>query len=138
MDEKVSLQKESEWKEGLKNNFFHPFYSYYTGFGWEKIESREDIPDNYPKGAEVREHLPDEEIEKYKELESFISKAISQREKEIAEDVNKLKKYHKEFECNGAHNGRGCYESWCEDQECRNAPKEYNQAITDVLSILKH
>ena len=38
-----------------------------------------------------------------------------------------------EFECNGAFNGKGCYEDFCEDQNCRNAPKEYNQAIADVL-----
>ncbi len=54
----------------------------------------------------------------------------------VKEMVEGRKKYHKEFECNGAHNGKGCYETFCEDQNCRNAPKEYNQALTDLLSEL--
>lgn len=54
----------------------------------------------------------------------------------IREEIEKKRKYHKEFECNGAHNGKGCYETFCEDQECRNAPKEYNQALDDLLKAL--
>lgn len=50
--------------------------------------------------------------------------------------IEGLSKYHKEFECNGANNGKGCYEMFCEDQECRNAPKEYNSALSDLSKEL--
>lgn len=46
------------------------------------------------------------------------------------------KKYHKEFECNGAFGGHGCFEMFCEDQECRNAPKEYNACRTEIETAL--
>jgi len=62
---------------------------------------------------------------------------ISKYQAELIEKVRGLKKYHKEFECNGAFNGRGCYESWCEDQTCRNAPKEHNEAIEQVIALIK-
>jgi hypothetical protein len=54
----------------------------------------------------------------------------------IEEEVRGKIKYHKEFECNGANNGKGCYEDWCEDQNCRNAPKEWNEALDKVLQII--
>lgn len=57
--------------------------------------------------------------------------------KTLLEKVERMKKYHKEFECNGANNGKGCYETFCEDQNCRNAPKEYNSALTDISNIIK-
>jgi len=57
--------------------------------------------------------------------------------KTLLEKVEGMKKYHKEFECNGANNGKGCYETFCEDQNCRNAPKEYNSALTDISNIIK-
>jgi len=60
----------------------------------------------------------------------------SQLIQKARETLEKMKKVHKEFECNGANNGKGCYECFCEDQNCRNAPKEYNQAISDVQSLL--
>lgn len=53
------------------------------------------------------------------------------------EEIEGMKKVHKEFECNGANNGRGCYETFCEDQDCRNAPKEWNSALTAVQERLK-
>lgn len=52
-------------------------------------------------------------------------------------EVEGMKKYHKEFECSGANNGKGCYETFCEDQNCRNAPKEYNQALLDIATSLR-
>ena len=61
----------------------------------------------------------------------------SQLLKSLVEEVGGMKKYHKEFECNGANNGKGCYETFCEDQNCRNAPKEYNQALQDVIKLLE-
>jgi len=43
------------------------------------------------------------------------------------------RKWHKEFECNGANNGKGCFETFCEDQNCRNAPNGHNNAINDQI-----
>jgi len=62
---------------------------------------------------------------------------LKEHDTKLVEAVEGLKKYHKEFECNGAHKGKGCYESWCEDQDCRNAPKEYNKALQDAVNIIK-
>ena len=56
---------------------------------------------------------------------------------EIVERLEKEKKYHKEFECNGANNGKGCYETFCEDQDCRNAPKEHNSTLSSAQAIIK-
>jgi len=63
---------------------------------------------------------------------------VQQERTRIIEEVEKMRKYHKEFECNGAHNGKGCFEDFCEDQNCKNAPKEYNQALTDIINIIKN
>src|SRR3990167_1421306 len=61
-------------------------------------------------------------------LSTLISKQI--------EAIEKSKKWHKEFECSGAHDGKGCYEAFCEDQNCRNAPKEYNAGLDTAITIL--
>lgn len=70
-------------------------------------------------------------------IEQFIINALESKMSDLRKEVEKKRKYHKEFECNGAFNGRGCYESWCEDQDCRNAPKEYNSALDEVLLLMK-
>lgn len=70
------------------------------------------------------------------DIHSFISKLLQSKEQELRENIEGMRKYHREFECNGANNGKGCYETWCEDQNCRNAPKEYNQALSDILNLL--
>lgn len=124
MKKEMSLQKESEWDENIKESF---------------LKELDFLSDHWVNGDDKppfsfggwREDVAYEFV-------AIVKYWVLQREKEIAEEVEKMKKYHREFECNGAFNGKGCYESWCEDQECRNAPKEYNQAITDVLQILKH
>ena len=64
------------------------------------------------------------------EVKSFIHSELLALKKR----VEGMKKYHKEFECKGANNGRGCYETFCEDQNCRNAPKEFNSAYISGLN----
>lgn len=66
-------------------------------------------------------------------LEKALDQALTSQKAKFKEVVEGMEKYHKEFECNGANNGKGCYETFCEDQNCRNAPKDYNQALQDVL-----
>ena len=68
----------------------------------------------------------------------FIKGILLQEKTKWKGEVEGLRKVHHEFECNGAHNGKGCYECWCDDQNCRNAPKEYNQAIDEVLKLLNN
>jgi len=63
------------------------------------------------------------------DLESHIKTTLINLLEAQIKDRGERRKIHKEFECNGAHNGKGCYESWCEDQNCRNAPKEWNLAL---------
>lgn len=62
-------------------------------------------------------------------LKQFIDGLIEREEKD--------RKWHKEFECNAAFNGKGCFETFCEDQNCRNAPKEWNQSKDSTISHLK-
>lgn len=50
---------------------------------------------------------------------------------QLLEDVAP-EKYHKEFECNF-----GTHESFCENQDCPNAPKEYNQGVQDYLDAIR-
>lgn len=68
----------------------------------------------------------------------FINNLLASHNNSLVERLEWLKKVHKEFECNGAHGGRGCFESWCEDQDCRNAPKEHNKAITEAQELIKN
>jgi hypothetical protein len=54
--------------------------------------------------------------------------------------IEEMRKVHREFECNGAYDGKGCYEDWCDIKTCTSkdavACKTYNQALDDVLAIL--
>lgn len=95
--------------------------------GEEKNYTQVTFYEGYIKGLRFGQETINQEI----------SLAISSHNKELVEKGMSLKKYHKEFECNGANNGRGCYEDFCEDQECRNAPKEYNQALADFANLIK-
>lgn len=51
-----------------------------------------------------------------------------------------VRKIHREFECNGAHNGKGCYENWCDMKTCISKDalhcKSYNQAIDEDIAHL--
>lgn len=90
------------------------------------------INETYKIPKSITEHIIRDERNRLREAvdSNFISKA------ELRERIEWMKKYHKEFECKGAYGGRGCYETFCEDQNCKNAPKEYNQALKDVLNLL--
>lgn len=50
------------------------------------------------------------------------------------------KKEHREFECNGAHNGKGCYEDWCDVETCISKDamtcKGFNQALSQINTSL--
>lgn len=70
-------------------------------------------------------------------ISQTLATALKEQEERLVKEIEKSKKVHREFECNGAYNGKGCYEDWCEDQNCRNAPKEYNQALSDCITIIK-
>ncbi|MEK9207113.1 MAG: hypothetical protein AAB922_01425 [Patescibacteria group bacterium] len=54
---------------------------------------------------------------------------------QVIEMVEKMKKVHKEFECNGK------YEDWCEDKNCPSRNNQriigFNQALDEVISKLK-
>lgn len=57
------------------------------------------------------------------------------------QELEGMKKEHREFECNGAHGGKGCYESWCHIDTCTSKDamhcKSYNQALTDLITKKK-
>jgi len=81
------------------------------------------------KDGEYKDPITDWWIEKIESL-------LKLKQEEIEKAMEEMRKYHREFECNGANSGRGCHEDWCEDQKCRNAPKEYNQALDDLKPII--
>ncbi len=71
------------------------------------------------------------------DLRFFMKSALLAQLEELEGEIENMKKYHKEFECNGANNGKGCYETFCEDQNCINASREHNQALSSILSLLQ-
>jgi len=72
---------------------------------------------------------------------TLIEEELSRQREEMMEKVEGMKKEHREFECNGANNGKGCYEDWCNIETCTSKDaiecKTYNQAIEDLLKALK-
>lgn len=73
-------------------------------------------------------------------VKDFISSALDQQVAAIVEKLEGLKKVHKVFECNGAHGGRGCYESWCDMETCTSIEalemKANNAALTHLHSFI--
>lgn len=76
-------------------------------------------------------------IPKYEDVWNWHKQSLKQFIDGLIEREEKDRKWHKEFECNAAFNGKGCFETFCEDQNCRNAPKEWNQSKDSTISHLK-
>lgn len=74
-------------------------------------------------------------------LKSFFRSEFSTFLTSLAAEVEGRKKTHRVFECNGAHGGKGCFESWCEDQNCRSQDavevRAHNAALDEVLALIK-
>lgn len=65
---------------------------------------------------------------------------VFQTLQEIRKEIGGMKQVHREFECNGANNGKGCYETWCDFETCiaKDAMccKGHNEAIDKVLALI--
>jgi hypothetical protein len=75
------------------------------------------------------------------EWRDLFSRLLSSKAKEIGEKLELMKKIHREFECNGANKGKGCYETWCEMETCISQDalicKTINSSMNAAQSIVK-
>jgi len=114
MDKKASLQKESEWEKEFDKKFWIYFVQYY----------------------------PEKENGLFGSIKSFIYQTIANREKEIAEEVEKKNEklpYTPRY-CqsrNGIYYCGACEQAW-ETCSCLSRNTGYKRAIDDVLQIIKH
>lgn len=63
----------------------------------------------------------------------FISRTIDEAARAAAEAAMLESKKHFAFECNGAHGGKGCYETFCEDNSRLGPCKS-----TDAIEVRAH
>lgn len=100
-----------------------------------------EIANNLPKSVE-RSVLGDEKIflafrVAYPKIKNYLTLNLLEAERER---WGSMRKVHRVFECNGAHNGRGCYETWCDMENCNSKEaiefRIYNQAIDDQIRQL--
>jgi hypothetical protein len=66
-------------------------------------------------------------------IADFLRQSNIEIVKWVMEMIEGKRKQHNEFECSGTG---GHYESFCTDNNCSKAPKEYNSAIDDIKSAL--
>lgn len=63
------------------------------------------------------------------------------RDEALVAGLEGMKRQHREFECNGANNGRGCFESWCDMAVCVSqealACRNYNAALNEAIALIR-
>lgn len=80
-----------------------------------------------------------------KTLTSITENAVASERARLREGVEGMKRKHWVFECNGAHGGKGCYETFCDDKsrlgECTSKDAQtiraHNAALTATLEALE-
>lgn len=97
------------------------------------IQSEVDLAiSDYQTNFEQKRIASAVEVAKTEAVRNFIDQEIERK--------MGMRKIHKEFECNGAHNGKGCYENWCDMKTCISKDalhcKSYNQAIDEDITHL--
>lgn len=78
-------------------------------------------------------------------LTSITENAVASERARLREGVEGMKRKHWVFECNGAHGGKGCYETFCDDKsrlgECTSKDAQtiraHNAALTATLEALE-
>jgi len=77
-------------------------------------------------------------IDYWRKALTLHEQAVQERVVEVLEGMRKV---HREFECNGAHGGKGCYEDWCDMKTCTSADalacKEFNKALDNAITKIK-
>ena len=91
------------------------------------------------KQEEYNETFKNSQFIEHSKIKSFLATAIREVVEDAFTETEVDEKVHRNFECNGAHNGKGCYEDWCEMETCNSEEaiefKSFNSALAEKITL---